>query len=93
MGRIARDETRHAALAWRVARWADRRLDASSRRAVERARRAALATLRHELSSEPPVQLVRILGLPRAGQALHLLDAIQGTLFASAATTVPAAQA
>ena len=40
--RIAADETRHAALAWAVARWAEGRLDAAGRARVAAARARAL---------------------------------------------------
>ncbi len=43
---IARDERAHAALAWDVARWLERSLDAEERAAVERARSEAIAELR-----------------------------------------------
>jgi hypothetical protein len=41
MKRVARDETRHAALGWQVAAWANARLDRSARDRVARARREA----------------------------------------------------
>jgi hypothetical protein len=66
--RIARDETRHAALAFQVRAWLDTRLDGAARARVRRATRAAL----EELSSrevEAPEALRRRLGLPSASQA------------------------
>jgi hypothetical protein len=45
MARIAADETRHAALAWEIARWGWRRLSDRERRRVGRALRSALAAL------------------------------------------------
>ena len=71
---IARDEARHAALAYRVAAWADRRLGARDRARVERARDRAFADLRRELENEVPPELVTAAGLPTPSQALRLLD-------------------
>jgi hypothetical protein len=74
MRAIARDEVRHAALAFRVAAWADRRLDARQKARVEIARRRAFADLRRELSREVPAELVATAGLPSSVQALRLLE-------------------
>lgn len=74
--RIARDETRHAALGWAIARWADTRLTASGRRRVARARRRAVRTLERELVREPHANLVREAGLPSAADARLLLGAM-----------------
>jgi hypothetical protein len=73
---IARDETRHAALAWKVHRWIDRRLDRAARARLDDARRTAIATLRTELAIDPDFQSIRDLGLPSSTQAIALLDAI-----------------
>jgi hypothetical protein len=65
MARIAVDEVRHALLAWAIDAWAWRRLDASERQGVSRARaRAALALLRSVERSEPSPEAVRDAGLP-----------------------------
>jgi hypothetical protein len=61
---IARDEQRHAELAWAVARWSTAKLSPSERRRVRRARTGAIATLARELDAEPPAPLVRTVGLP-----------------------------
>jgi rubrerythrin len=74
--RIARDETRHAALAWAIARWADTRLPAKGQRRVAHAHRRAVRTLERELGREPHRDLVRQAGLPRAAQARSLLGAM-----------------
>lgn len=71
---IARDETRHAALSWDVAQWAERRLSAGERRKVATARKQAIETLRAEVGVEPPRELVETLGVPTAEQAGRLLD-------------------
>jgi hypothetical protein len=76
MKKIARDETRHAALAWKVHRWIERRLDRATLARLDDARRTAIATLRAELVIEPDFQAIRDLGLPSSTQAIALLDAI-----------------
>ncbi|HEY4122344.1 MAG TPA: hypothetical protein VGM56_30965, partial [Byssovorax sp.] len=45
LGRIARDEARHAALGWAIARWFDARLDADARARVAAAARDAVEDL------------------------------------------------
>jgi hypothetical protein len=68
MKRIARDETRHAALALQVDGWLKGRLDTAARARVEQARRQALHDLASR-SSSSPLALVAPLGLPTAAQA------------------------
>jgi hypothetical protein len=74
--RIARDETRHAGLAWAIARWADTKLSTSGRKRVARARMRAVRALEHQLGREPHHDLVRQAGLPRANEARALLGAM-----------------
>jgi hypothetical protein len=76
MKSIARDETRHASLAWTVQRWLDRRLDRSARARVAEAKRTAIAQLRAELAIEPDFQAIRDLGVPTSRRAIALLDAL-----------------
>jgi len=71
---IARDEARHADIAWSVAAWAESRLTAAERRAVREARRRAVEELRCQIASDPPRALVEQAGLPRAADARRLLD-------------------
>jgi hypothetical protein len=73
MAAIARDETRHAALAFQVNAWSERRLEASARIRVREARQAALDTL-HDRLDEVPAMLRAQLGLPTAIQARMLAD-------------------
>jgi hypothetical protein len=75
--RIARDETRHAALAWAVAEWARERLGTIARARLARARRRALRRLRGEISADPPRELMALLGLPSARQARVLLAYVE----------------
>jgi len=72
---IARDETRHAALAWEVAAWLDGLLTATQRAAVATARRRSLRRLRRALTHSPPSWLAAA-GLPRADEAAALMDAV-----------------
>jgi hypothetical protein len=73
MKRIARDETRHAALAFEVDAWARGRLDASARTRVEEARRQAFEDLCAR-SGEAPIALRAPLGLPTQEQSRVLLS-------------------
>jgi hypothetical protein len=82
MGRIARDETRHAALAWRVARWIEPRLSDGARARVRRAIGEAFAALRCEVASTP-VDVAGALGLPAGREGVALVDAFEGALFRS----------
>ncbi|MFI5306285.1 MAG: ferritin-like domain-containing protein [Polyangiales bacterium] len=71
MARIARDETRHAALAWRIARWAEPRLDRSTRARTAAARSQAIAELVAP-TGEPAPELVHVLGLPTRAESAAL---------------------
>jgi hypothetical protein len=69
--RIARDETRHAALAFEVDAWAQGRLDAPARKRVSDAR----ARARDDLlagATEPPPVLREAVGLPTRRQSCAL---------------------
>jgi hypothetical protein len=73
MKRIARDETRHAALAFEVDAWVRGRLDASGRARVEEGRRQAFDDL-FARSGEAPIALRAPLGLPTQLQSRVLLS-------------------
>jgi hypothetical protein len=73
MKRIARDETRHAALAFEVDAWARGRLDAPGQKSVAEAKRKALDDLLAR-SGEAPIALRAPLGLPTMHQSLVLLS-------------------
>lgn len=81
MARIARDETRHAALSWAVARWAARRLDAPARAALARAQDEAVASLRRSIDVDFDDALAGAAGLPRAYERGALLDALERELW------------
>jgi hypothetical protein len=69
---IAADETRHAALAFAVAAWAEPRLSRAARAAVDEARRAAAARLVASASSPIDPALVTLAGLPAPARARAL---------------------
>lgn len=70
--RIARDEARHAALAFRVANWIEPRLTEQERRLVHEARKAAIASLHSALAREPDPELSQQVGVPSAVVATTL---------------------
>jgi hypothetical protein len=72
MQSIAPDETRHAELAWAVARFAEPRLSRAARARVRDARRAALADVERAAAVEPSAPLVTRAGLPNAAAARAL---------------------
>jgi len=81
MIRIARDETRHAALSWQVASWAASRLSAAACERVAAAQRQAVETLRRELSIEQEQSIREAAGLPSPVEALALLAQLEQRLW------------
>jgi hypothetical protein len=81
MARVAADETRHAALAWAIARWAEPRLDPRSRGAVLSARKRAVRQLLREVRAPLPPELVVRAGLPSSARAAALLAELQTALW------------
>jgi len=79
---IARDEARHAELAWHVARWIEGRLSPAARARVHAARRRAVATLARDVEREVAPALVRDAGIPSPHVARALFDAIRDELAA-----------
>jgi hypothetical protein len=73
MARIARDETRHAALAFDIDAWLRTRLDASARARIEGARRDAFAALAAD-AEETPATIRVPLGLPTRRQSQGLAE-------------------
>jgi hypothetical protein len=73
---IARDEVRHAALAWAIDRWAMPLLDHAARVRVALAREAAVRALADEPMGEVPV-----IGLPAADHARQLLSRTYSSLW------------
>ena len=70
---IARDELRHAELAFAVARWLHPRLDELARRRVRDVRRAAAAELARDVERATPPRLVAAIGLPSSDAARGLV--------------------
>ena len=78
MARIAREETRHAALAWQIDAWARGRLDRAARARVATARTDALAALLRSAARPVPETLVARLGLPTPAVATRLVRTVFG---------------
>lgn len=74
MARVARDEARHAELAWAVDAWLCGRLTAEQRRRVQGARAAAVAELARDVRLELPRTERHRLGLPGAREASEMLS-------------------
>jgi hypothetical protein len=81
LGRIARDETRHAVLSWSLARWAHTRMRAAERRQVAQSTREALERLEHELLQPCAPEVERIMGMPRPDEARALYRRMRDVLF------------
>lgn len=77
---IARDETRHAALARDVAAWLEPRLTDSERERVDAARAQALRDLATSLDGTIPAELEEICGLPSRARARKLLGSLRPAL-------------
>jgi hypothetical protein len=80
MRRIARDEARHAQLAWAVDTWLCPRLSPAERQQVLAARRAAVNELARDLRSSLPLVERERLGLPGAAEATVLLAELDRSL-------------
>jgi hypothetical protein len=78
---IAADETRHAALAWAIARWASTKLDVEARARVSRAQADAVRALLHDASCPIRAPLVRQAGLPTEKQVRALAGAASEALW------------
>jgi hypothetical protein len=96
MRTIAEDETRHAALAWAIARWADARLDERARVRVARRRRKEVRRLGRSMDESllgqgiPPTaqarqarSLARAAGLPTPAQARALALGAEALLWSA----------
>jgi hypothetical protein len=76
MASIARDETRHAELAWSVSRFLDAKLDRHARARVARARACAHAELVAGAGTQSHPSLVREAGVPSSNDARRLVAAL-----------------
>jgi len=79
MARIAREETRHAALSLSLQRWLEQRLDRAALARVAAARRVAARRLRRELEGQPELARAEQVGLPTMLQAQRLFDSLSAT--------------
>jgi len=84
MESIARDETRHAALSWAVADWAEARLDAGARAVTAEACLRAVDGLRRDTNAQVPGELMTRAGLPDAAQQRALIGALEEQLWGRA---------
>lgn len=82
MVRIARDETRHAFLSHKIARWVMHKLDLATRKRLMQAQHEAITQLRSELAYEPDQDVRRCAGLPQATQAQVLLNQLHAHIWA-----------
>jgi hypothetical protein len=73
MARIARDETRHAALAFAIDGWARGRMDRTARARVDQSRQQAIESLAAR-APDAPAALRAALGLPTRAQTLVLIE-------------------
>jgi hypothetical protein len=80
--RIAQDETRHAALAWRVASWLDARLDRDARMRVRTARRNAAEQLVRSARAEARHDWAARAGLPSPCGAAQMAERLGDALWA-----------
>ncbi|MDB4941179.1 MAG: putative lipoprotein [Labilithrix sp.] len=77
---IAADETRHAALSWELARWAEAQLPARAQARVASARRRALRDLRERLRERPGGEVDGVIGAPPSEVAQALLAGLEREL-------------
>jgi hypothetical protein len=71
---VAKDEMRHAALAWGLARWIEPRLDAAAHRRVTRRRGEAAGRLARAVRRAIDPSLARVAGLPAPADAMRLVE-------------------
>lgn len=78
MSVIAEDETRHASLAWRVAKWAESKLGADERAEVAALQRAAVRRLARRIAAKDAPEPRA--GLPGRDESLRLLRGLSRAL-------------
>ena len=77
---IAKDETRHADLAWAIDGWARSRISNRARKHVDEQRTLAVQTLAGEIA-EPSRSLRLGAGLPTAARARHFIASASATIW------------
>jgi hypothetical protein len=80
---IAEDETRHAALAWAIARWAAAQLDDAARARVRAAREDAVRALSRDVAKWSVDSVVTEAGLPAPAHAQALVASLRKALWES----------
>jgi hypothetical protein len=81
MARIGVDETRHAALAWAIARAIEPRLGDRARRRIARARDRAVAKIRREVGGGVSGGVAWAAGLPGAQRACRMIDELSAAIW------------
>jgi hypothetical protein len=81
--RVARDELRHAALSWAIARWSESSLSEEERASIAHAREAAIDDLLAEAERPLHPTLVQVAGLPSGAAQKQMLDGLRSTLWAA----------
>lgn len=81
MQRIARDETRHAALSWQLAAYCDARLTKTQRVQVRERQQRAVDALGKRLAAPIDARLAQVAGLPTASAARALFGRIANELW------------
>lgn len=81
MRRVAMDETRHAAFAWKTKAWLASRLDADASARVDGAMRDAIDALAGEAALEPSADVRAQAGYPSAREGARLFDALRASLW------------
>jgi P-aminobenzoate N-oxygenase AurF len=85
MQAIARDETRHAALAWEIWRWGARLLEPADRIRLRQALDDALAALEQRVAVAVPEAVQRVAGHPSPDAARRLVHGLSRALHDEAA--------
>ncbi len=80
LAKIARDETRHAALSWDLAHWAQGRMTSTSRRLAAQRQRTAFAAMEAELTAAHAPEVHAVTGLPTPDQARAMFHRLRGAL-------------
>jgi len=81
LGRVARDEARHAELSWQIHEWARALLSEAERSELASAAQSALAELRRELAHDWGSAVRSEAGMPSPGHARALLATLQTALW------------
>lgn len=85
MAAVAADETRHAALAWEIAAWAEAQLSPTERDRLHELRADAVADLRADAAMPRDLSIHRLAGWPTPRAGVALVDALARDLWADAA--------